>query len=274
VLPPGAAAPILSQSPTTTAPTALLGALNSKLIVAGAPQGVQLTVTFDATLALSLTPSSVSGTATGTGAGSLFAAVNSLAYKPLSRYPSGTSNGPFVTSDIGGNDLQNPTQIATLQPFSYTLSAGAGAGGNCNTNFPGGSSSCPLTVDIRALTSYNRAAPNGQSPVYSILKTSCGAASGCHTPSGGSTTSGNTWTLDVASAQNTYADVCGASQNCTAPKVGNTSGSAIIVPGRPDMSSFYGAACFGVTGMTARFGPGTTQCQIIYQWILEGASND
>jgi hypothetical protein len=273
-VPPGAAAPILSQNPTTTAPSALLGALNSKLIVAGAPQGVQLTVTFDAGLASSLTPSSVSGIGAGTGAGSLFAAVSSLAYTPLSRYPSGTSNGPFVTSDINGNDLQHPAQVATLQPFNYTLSAGAGMGGNCNTNFPGGSSSCPLTVDIRALTSYNRAAANGQSSVYSILNASCGAASGCHTPSGGNTTSGNTWTLDLASAQNTYADICGASQNCTAPKVGTRSGTAIIVPGRPDMSTFYEAACFGLGTMGFRYHPGDTQCQIIYQWILEGAPND
>jgi len=200
--------------------------------------------------------------------------VNGLVYTPLSRYPSGTSNGPFVTSDINGHDLQNPNLNATLQPFSYTLSAGAGAGGACNTNFPGGSSSCPLTADIRALTSYNRPAGNGQSSIYSIVKVSCGGTSGCHTPSSGNTTSGNTWTLDVASAQNTYADVCGDAQNCIAPKVGNTSHSAIIVPGRPDMSTFYEAPCFGVTGMAAAFGPGSPQCQIIYQWILEGAPND
>jgi len=42
LVPPASAAPILSQNPTTTAPSALFGALNSKLIVAGAPQGVQL----------------------------------------------------------------------------------------------------------------------------------------------------------------------------------------------------------------------------------------
>jgi hypothetical protein len=237
------------------------------LIVAGAPQGVQLNVTFDAGLVPSLTPPSVSGLGAGTGAGSLFAAVNGLAYTPLSRYPSGTSNGPFVTSDINGNDLQHPTQIATLQPFSYTLAAGAGAGGSCNTNFPGGSSSCPLTVDIRALTSYSRPAANGQSPVYGILNASCGGSS-CHNP----TTGTNVWTLDTASAQNTYTDVCGASQNCTTPKAGAT--SAIIVPGRPDMSTFYQAPCFGVTGMLPVFGPGDTRCKIIYQWILEGAPND
>jgi mono/diheme cytochrome c family protein len=267
VKPAGAPAPIVSQNPTTTAPSALLGALNSNLIVAGAPQGVQLNVTFDAGLVPSLTPPSVSGLGAGTGAGSLFAAVNGLAYTPLSRYPSGTSNGPFVTSDINGNDLQHPTQIATLQPFSYTLAAGAGAGGSCNTNFPGGSSSCPLTVDIRALTSYSRPAANGQSPVYGILNASCGGSS-CHNP----TTGTNVWTLDTASAQNTYTDVCGASQNCTTPKAGAT--SAIIVPGRPDMSTFYQAPCFGVTGMLPVFGPGDTRCKIIYQWILEGAPND
>jgi hypothetical protein len=264
-----------------------LNVLNNTLILGGAPANTPLSLTFDATFGGFLSPSSVSGSPS-----TLPAAVAGIGYTPPSEFKNNTLQGPFVTSDINGKDLATGTVAPTLTSFTYTLTAGPQPPAqtfNCNSSFSTGASSCTQSsVEIRALSSFNRATGGQPQSVFSILTATC-ATSGCHDDAGPATP--NSWKVVNSSTTpdglGTYNSICNstspastATTSCATPATAAVPAMStpqnIIIPGDPDRSLFYTAACLGKgnAGMANQFPPSDARCQIIYQWILEGAAND
>jgi hypothetical protein len=284
---PAGSVAIQSAQPRTTPPFASLNVLNSTLILGGAPANTPLALTFDATFGGFLAPSSVSGTPV-----SLPAAVAGIGYTPPSEFKNNTLQGPFVTSDINGRDLATGAVAPALTSFTYTLTAGPQPPTqtfNCNSSFSAGASSCSQsTVEIRALSSFDRAAGGQPQSVFAILTATC-ATGGCHDDAGAATP--NSWKVVNSSttpdALGTYNSICNstspastASTSCATPATATVPAMSppqnIVIPGDPDRSLFYTAACLGKgnAGMPNQFPPTDARCQIIYQWILEGAAND
>ncbi len=224
-------------------PSLSLSALNSAISF-DAPTGML-------TLAAPSDGGSLSSyTLTGSASG-LSTQVSMLTYGPC---------GNFVTQDINGNDTASSILLAQLEPpcaiplaggvtFAYTLS-----GGGQSANSSG-------TVNIRALSSFQQTA----SSVYATLGASC-ASSSCH---GGGVIF---WQYNATSANSTYASISTGHDNFRAP---------LVEPGKPAQSVFYTAPCLGtdtsgaaLQGMPQIFQPTASECQILYQWILEGGQND
>ena len=126
------------------------------------------------------------------------------------------------------------------------------------------------TINIQALTSFSKSssAKPGQQSIYAILSQpgagaqSC-ATGGCHLKGGGGGESRWTYTINDPAA--TYASIL----NSALP---------VLIAGDPTTSTFYTAPCLnGFTGpptMPVVFAQTTTQCQILYQWILERGKNN
>ena len=121
------------------------------------------------------------------------------------------------------------------------------------------------TINIQALTSFSKSsnAKPGQQSIYAILSQpgstnqSC-ANSGCHLKGGGGGTS--VWSYTTGDPAATYTSILNA---------------LVLSAGDPANSAFYTAPCInGAIGMPIVFAETTTQCQILYQWILEGAQNN
>ena len=206
------------------------------------------------TLAFGPLPSgtgSLSANALSGDPSSLLSQVGSLTYAP----PSG-----FVTCDVNGNDLATGTGTCTSAVSSTDTLSSSGFS----------SSSATVSVDVQALTSFSRTdqrAPS-QLDVYSGVLATCDN-SGCHAGGGGGGTA--IWSYDSGSNTNTYNSILSA--------VGSGS-TSIIVPGSPDSSQFYLAPCTSTDtaaqglGMYQVFASSSSECQILFQWILEGAPND
>ena len=177
---------------------------------------------------------------TGTAA-QITSQVNSLLFLP-----------PTVTPNCDLNNASCGTAAAT---FADTLS------------YAGTSKSATVTINIQALTSYSKSSNSkpGQQSIYGILSQpgltnqSC-ASGGCHLKNGGGGTS--IWTYTAGDPAATYASILNA---------------LVLTPGKPANSAFYTAPCITgdiPAGMPIVFTQASSQCQIIYQWILEGAKNN
>jgi hypothetical protein len=285
---PAGSVPIQSAQPRTTAPFASMNVLNNTLILGGAAANTALSLTFDSTFGGFLSPNSASGTPA-----TLAAAVAGVNYTPPSEYKNNTLQGPFVTSDINGEDLATGAVAPTLTPFTYTLTAGPQPPAQtfaCNSSFSTGTSSCAQSsVEVRALSSFSRSSGGQPASVFSILTATC-ATGGCHDDPGATTP--NKWKVvnstTTPDSLGTFNSICNstspastAATSCATPATAAVPAMStpqnIIVPGDPDRSLFYTAACLGkgnTPAMPNQFPPSDARCQIIYQWILEGAAND
>jgi hypothetical protein len=205
---------------------------------------------------LTLAPPSDGGSlssATLTGSASTLATqLNLLTYGPC---------GSFVTQDLNGRDTTSSILLAQLEPpcvlplaggvtFAYTLSDGSQSQGSSGT------------INIRALSSFQQS----PSQVYATLGASCSNSS-CH---GGPAVV--FWRYDAASANSTYTTISTGHDNF---------GALLVKAGKPAESAFYTAPCLGkdtsggaLFGMTQIFLPTASECQILYQWILEGGQNN
>jgi hypothetical protein len=224
-----------------SAPAMALGGLQSALTL-NVPSSAAVTLAFGA---LSSGTGSLSANPLSGTSASLLSQVGALTYAP----PSG-----FVTCDLNGHDLATgATACSSLVSFTDTLSSSGYADSNSS-----------VSIDVQALTSFSRtdnSAPSQQT-VYSILSTpglggnTCSNSS-CHA-SGGS--GSGFWTYS-ADPNATYTSI---------------QGSGLILSGNPGSSLFYTAPCEGALAPTMPqvFDPTSAQCQILFQWILEGAPND
>jgi hypothetical protein len=188
-----------------------------------------------------------SATLTGS-ASSLTTQINSLTYTP---------GDHFVTCNINGVDLStgNPCtgQSTSGVTFPYSLST------------TGSTVSSTGTINIRALASFQ----TGTNAIYTTLGNNCTSGS-CHASGGAGT---NRWT---------YSGTANSTYNSIQAGVDHTS-NTLVKAGDPSHSAFYTAPCTGSDtglGMPVQFtgsaatAPKTSQCQIIYQWILEGGQLD
>jgi hypothetical protein len=195
---------------------------------------------------------SLSSTTLTGSASSLAAQLGLLTYTPC---------GSFVTQDVNGADTTSSILLGQLEPpcalplgggvtFAYTLSGGSQ------------SQSSTGTINIRALSSFQQTG----SQLYKTLGSSCSNSS-CH---GGSAVV--FWSYNATSANATYTSISTGR---------DTSGAPLVKSGRPAQSDFYTAPCLGTNtsgarliGMAQVFQPTASECQILYQWILEGGQND
>ena len=205
---------------------------------------------------LTLAPPSDGGSLSSTtftgSASSLMTQLGLLTYGPC---------GSFVTQDVNGLDTTSSILLTQLEPpcalplaggvtFAYTLSDGSQ------------SQSSSGTINIRALSSFQQT----PSQVYGTLGTNCSNA-GCH---GGPAVV--FWRYDATSANSTYTTISTGHDNF---------GALLVKPGQPSQSAFYTAPCLGTDaaggplfGMVQVFQQTASQCQILYQWILEGGQNN
>jgi hypothetical protein len=168
----------------------------------------------------------------------------------------------FVTCDINGKDINDPTHTQPCVPvsFTYDLQRASNTAEHSQSN---------VTVKINATTSFSQ----GGSPIYSML---AGCASGCHdlTPVDCSATPNDgrcRWTYDPASATNTL----------NALKAGackNTAGTlSCISAGDPSNSLLYLNPCGSPpqnghgAGSQTLPAPTATNCQVLSKWLAEGA---
>lgn len=230
-----------------TGPAMALGGLQSDLNL-NVPSSTTVTLTFGAlpsgTGSLSANPLSGSPS-------SLLSQVGTLSYIP----PSG-----FVTCDVNGDDLATGAGTCTnAVSFNDTLSASGYT-----------DSSAKVKIDVQALTSFSRsdAGAPSQPNIYSGVLATCNS-SGCHQSGGGGGAA--IWSYDSGSVSNTYNSIISA--------VGSGS-TNIVIPGSPGSSQLYLAPCTSTDtaaqglGMSQVFVPNSSECQILFQWILEGAPND
>lgn len=185
-----------------------------------------------------------------------------------------------ATTDLKGTAAQISSDVNSLVFTSSTpLTANCDLNGaNCSAgttftdtlSYGASSKSAMVTVNVRALTSFNSAS-NSQpslSSIYQIMQTpgqsgttnagsSCASGS-CHGSGGAGAVF---WTFvpnpsgKTTGASTTYSNI-----------------STLYTVGDPLHSELYTAPCQGSdTTMGNSFKETSTECQIIYQWILEGA---
>ncbi len=196
------------------------------------------------------------GSLTGppTGANNLLSLIAPLTYAP----GPGTT-GAFVNCDINGMDLN----VANT-PCTSASTSGATFGYTLTDNVSTQSQSGTATLNIQALASFYTVPTNSAlpAPIYTSLGNIC---SDCH----------------LSGANNIWSYSAGDSKS-TPTTLQNIKTAGLIVPGNPEASPFYTAPC--VTGYVPGTSPqlmsvadsGSTPalCQVIYQWILEGALDD
>jgi hypothetical protein len=222
----------------TNPPTLSMAALNSSLTLDAPSFDLSFTSFSGGSLQLSGNPTT---DLTGTAA-QITSQVNSLLFLP----PTPVS----ATCDLNNANCGTPSATFT-DTLTYASTPKAAM----------------VTVNVQALASFSTAstAQPGQRSFYQIMSTpgdpgttnaglSC-SNSACHLSGGAGS---GFWTYDPTSATNTW-----------------TSISTKINPGDPLSSLAYTAPCEGVDpSMGNVFKETSTECQIIYQWILEGAQNN
>jgi hypothetical protein len=215
-------------------------------------------------LSLSLTPASAARGAlsstllNGTSVADLRSKISALRFTPASAAASHCVN---------------------LDALGHSLAAGAGV---CSTTAAISnqlsSPSVPVTpaaaiapVVVRALASFSQPASPTQESVYAIMtETGSCADSGCHLK--GSAGVGATWfvTPNPNNGSTTYLDETYVSATQTLLVT-----TPLVVSGSPELSALYTIACRdGFGTMVQKFAITTSQCRILYQWILEGAPKD
>jgi mono/diheme cytochrome c family protein len=180
-----------------------------------------------------------------------------------------TNPGVQIT-DLTGTPTGITNQVNLLQFLPPTLTPNCDVKGNCGTaaasfnaalTYAGTTKPIPpaiMTINIQALTSFSTS-PNskpGQQSIYAIMSQpgSCGD-SGCHLSGGGG--GDGFWAYVMNDPATTYANI-----------------KHLLTPGDPT-GIVYTAPCISGFGtMTQIFAQSTSQCQIFYQWILEGAQEN
>jgi hypothetical protein len=220
-------------------------------------------------LALSLTPATASRgtlsatTLTGTSVADLRSKISALTFTPISAAPS-----HCVNLDVLGNALVAGTGVcASTADVSNVLTSGTTTSGTG-----------VAPVKVRALASFSQAASLAQESIYAIMTemNSC-ATNGCHLLGhGGTGTVGAIWFVtpkptDPNDTSTTYLDDTFTSATQT-----QLNGVPLVVPGNPGASKLYTAACDGGFDMMAQYftSINSSQCHILYQWILEGAARN
>jgi mono/diheme cytochrome c family protein len=250
-VPPAPAVPITLANPNTFVALmspypylSLAGLLSSFNLDVPGTSNVTLTFTTPTTGALSA--SSLTGTPSG-----LSGQVAALTFTPTAA-GSPPLPLPLLTCDINNHDLTTGTQAC--QPavaFNDTLASP-----------PSAPSSSTVTIDVQALVSYNRSTLQS---VYGVVQQTKGMTnqscsdSSCH-GSGGTGSAFWTWSSDPTATYNSFSN----------------SLKGYVIPGNPDASPFYTAPCKGSLSPTMPqvFAVTSKECQILYQWILEGGVND
>jgi predicted CxxxxCH...CXXCH cytochrome family protein len=145
-----------------------------------------------------------------------------------------------------------------------------------------------INIDVQALAGFSKTSPSAPTSVFGMIASTCSGSS-CH--SAGGTGAGVTfWTYTppavpgdqtaiAAAIAATYSSIQCGSKN--PPSTGACQNDLISSP-TPANSHFYTALCgsgsqlsSGMSGLIGIYGtPTSPQCQLIYQWILEGALND
>jgi hypothetical protein len=218
---------------------------------------------------LSLSPPSLS-VASLNGSLNLDAPSFVLAFTNISGGSLQVSGNPIT--DLTGTPAQITSQVNSLlfQPDAVTancdLNANCGAAAaafNDDLTFAGTTKPSPpatTTINIRALTSFSKSsnAKPGQQSIYAIMSQAgltSQSCQNCHASGGDG--AGN-WTYVPNDAATTYSNIQGA---------------GLLSPGNPN-GPMWSAPCTGFGSMPQIFTPGSTQCQIIYQWLQEGAQNN
>jgi predicted CxxxxCH...CXXCH cytochrome family protein len=139
-----------------------------------------------------------------------------------------------------------------------------------------------INIDVQALASFGKTSSSAPTSVFGIIASTC-TGSSCHSAGGTGTTA---WTYtpavsgDPVAIAATHSSIqCGHKIPATAS--GTCQNDLISAPPVPTNSHFYTALCGTapqlVSTMSSVSFYGTAasqQCQIIYQWILEGGLND
>jgi hypothetical protein len=198
-----------------------------------------------------------------------------LAFTNLSGGSLQVSGNPIT--DLTGTPAQITSQVTSLLFLPSTVSANCDLNGNCgapaatfNDTLTFGGTTKPnppatTTINIQALTSFSKTsvAKPGQQSIYAIMSqpgnapSSGGqrcADSGCHASGGAG--SGD-WTYTPNDPASTYASI-----------------RFLLSPGDPT-GTVYSVPCLnGFGAMPQIFTPDSPQCQILYQWLQEGAQNN
>ena len=225
-------------------PAASLSTLQNSLVL-------NIASTDDVTLDLSnLTAGSLSSLhLPGTSPANLLSQVANLSYQPPAGCLTADINGSASVTGCG-NGVSALTFKDQLSSTKVNPTPAAGT----------------VKVNIQALASFSQTsnATPSQPSVFAVLNTAptaagndgktCGSAS-CHASG-----SGNVWDYS-ANASTTYTNVINA---------------GLVTPGDPSSSLFYTTPCInGVPPtMHKEFDETSQQCQVIYQWILEGGANN
>ena len=145
--------------------------------------------------------------------------------------PSGTVSSVLLTCDINGS-CTGPAVTSTTQ---LTFGSNAKSG--------------QLSIHVNALASFS----SGSGSVYAVMTASCAS---CHESGTGTPA----WTYTSGGTQAAIDATFG-------------SFSARLTPGSPTSSAAYNAPCVAgdaPAGMGQIFLPSSSQCHMLYQWILEG----
>jgi hypothetical protein len=182
-------------------------------------------------------------------------------------------SGNLIT-DLTGTAAQITSQVSSLLFVPSSVTPNCDLNGNCGAaaasfndtlTYAGTTKPNPAaitTVNIRALTSFSRssnAAP-GQLSMYGVMSqpgsTSQSCSNGsCHASGGAGA---GAWTYVPNDAATTHTEI-----------------SSYVSAGDPAGSMAYIAPCVSGFGtMPQIFAASSTECQIIYQWILEGGQNN
>jgi hypothetical protein len=142
-----------------------------------------------------------------------------------------------------------------------------------------------IHIDVQALASFGKTSSSAPTSVFGIISSTCSGAA-CHSAGG---TGSTFWSYTpavpgdqaatTAAIAATFASIQCGSKN--PPNTGTCQHDLISAP-TPASSDFYTAVCgtaapplVATMSSVSFYGqPTSPQCQIIYQWILEGAPND
>lgn len=229
-------------------PSASLSVLNNSLVV-------NVPSTFDVKLTLTaLTTGTLSSTVlSGTSPANFATLVAALRFGPQAN---------CVNLDLNGNAIPAGSGVCTpIASFKDTLTSS-----QVPAPTPPASDTGTVTINVQALTSFNQASLRSpsQPSVFAILSENGLTAQSCSSSSCHSSTSSGTgvvWKYTAGSPGATFTSIIG---------------DANLVPGDPENSEFYTAPCKAALdpAMPKVFATNSAECQIIYQWILEGAASN
>jgi hypothetical protein len=249
--PPGGIAINAAATPCPRTNCASLSTLRTDLTL-NVPASEVVTLTFDSVPAGALPANTLSANPLQGTPTNLLSQVMALNYAP---------KPGCVTLDVMSAAVTSATCTGTLALSDSVTS-------NSAPNNPLGH----VNIDVQALASFGKHSTAAPMSVFDIVGNSC-AGSSCHSPSGTGTT---VWTYTPGDGAATYSSI-----QCGTKVTGVCQNDLISAPDATN-SRFYNSVCGTTTpplvatmNTVPFYGhPTSQQCQIIYQWILEGALND